>query len=627
VGRPFTRELSELEQTYAWAVRYDVQPLRQVLRSARGPLLTIGSGGSFTAATYAAFLHEAMQGEIARAATPLCTVDVAAKLRTFHMLLISSGGRNRDGLQACEALLRAEPVSATVLTASRASPLSALAHSYSANLFECQLPVPKDGFLATNSLLAFCTIIGRAHLTAEADQMPTSLAELVGADTLDDFGARLKQEAAPLLKRDVFLVLHGPSSRAAALDIESKFSEAALGSVHVSDYRNFGHGRHHWLAKRARQSAVIALVHDDERSLALRTLAPLPRTVPRLCIPLSGSVQCTMLAALLAGYYVAAAVGRHRKLDPGRPGVPAFGSRLYSLQMPQPAARSPLEAAAHRKQCSGKEAGVEPQWRAAAQQAAAVIGDARFTSIAIDYDGTLCGPEERFGRPREDVTSELVRLAQAGIHFGIATGRGRSVRDALREAIPAKLWKQFTIGYYNGGFVAGMREEIPPSVLAPGKELRSVLRALKDEPQLEETAEIQARNPQITIECRGRQDADCLWELVQRCLARHGNRGLTLVRSSHSIDVLAPTVTKLAVVNALPGPVLRIGDRGRFPGNDFALLDDPLGLSVDEVSFSAVNCWNLLTPGLRGVVGTLEYLRAIRRDGKAFRIAIVSEPS
>lgn len=624
MGRPFASELAELETTYAWAVQHDVTVLREALRSASGPLLAVGSGGSFTAAAYAAFLHEETHGYLARPATPLDAVDAAAKLRGFHMLLISSGGRNRDGLQACEALLRAEPASATILTASEGSPLAALGRRYDANVFEYDLPVPKDGFLATNSLFAFCALIGRAY-GGDEGHLPPTMGELSETASLTDVAEQIRSQAQSLLEREALLVLHGASSRAAAIDVESKFSEAALGSVHLSDYRNFGHGRHHWLAKRAHRTGIVAFVHADEHALAKRTLAQLPADVPRLCIPLQGGSQRAMLQGLLAGYQLVAAVGRQRDIDPGRPGVPAFGSRLYSLRMAEPRALSQVEAAARRKQCGRSGASVDPAWQSAAGAAAAVIENARFSSIAIDYDGTLCAPRERFATVREEIATELVRLARAGVRFGIATGRGKSVRDALRKSIPERLWGQFQIGYYNGGLVTGMAEELPRSVLEPRKELEPVLRALKKAARLDELATFEPRHPQITIECRRREDAECVWEIVQRCVADSAPPGVTLVRSSHSIDVLAPSVTKLAVVEALPGPVLRIGDRGRFPGNDFALLDDPLGLSVDEVSSSATHCWNLLSAGHRGVVGTLEYLRAIRADGKRFRIALGRE--
>jgi hypothetical protein len=46
---------------------------------------------------------------------------------------------------------------------------------------------------------------------------------------------------------------------------------------------------------------------------------------------------------------------------------------------------------------------------------------------------------------------------------------------------------------------------------------------------------------------------------------------------------------------------------------------------VDEVSASTIHCWNLLSAGYRGVVGTLEYLRGVRSDGKRLRIVLGEE--
>ena len=51
-------------------------------------------------------------------------------------------------------------------------------------------------------------------------------------------------------------VLYSSSLRPAAVDIESRFVEAALGKVQATDLRNFGHGRHHWFAKRPDQTGI-----------------------------------------------------------------------------------------------------------------------------------------------------------------------------------------------------------------------------------------------------------------------------------------------------------------------------------------------------------------------------------
>ena len=57
--------------------------------------------------------------------------------------------------------------------------------------------------------------------------------------------------------------------------------------------------------------------------------------------------------------------------------------------------------------------------------------------------------------------------------------------------------------------------------------------------------------------------------------------------------------------------ILRIGDQGRWPGNDFELLRAPMGLSVSDVSADTGSCWNLLPTRCTGVDGTLYYLNRL----------------
>lgn len=73
----------------------------------------------------------------------------------------------------------------------------------------------------------------------------------------------------------------------------------------------------------------------------------------------------------------------------------------------------------------------------------------------------------------------------------------------------------------------------------------------------------------------------------------------------------------------LPLTTTRIGDRGRWPGNDADLLDDVLGLSVDEVNPNSVGCWGLTPPGIIGISGTRYRLEAIKwgEDGGRLDLA------
>lgn len=56
---------------------------------------------------------------------------------------------------------------------------------------------------------------------------------------------------------------------------------------------------------------------------------------------------------------------------------------------------------------------------------------------------------------------------------------------------------------------------------------------------------------------------------------------------------------------------MTIGDRGRWPGNDYELLHGENTLSVDETSVDPASCWNLADAGQRGVQATLEYIRLL----------------
>ena len=251
--------------------------------------------------------------------------------------------------------------------------------------------------------------------------------------------------------------------------------------------------------------------------------------------------------------------------------------------------------------------------------------DAGWTFFLFNLKHAL---ERHRGVARQQLSARFRTMAPAGAEHPVFGATGLQVQPPVGTLRPGDRC-QLTLGGIPVAATVAVRHAsrtIAFVVPAWNDALLFIEReGLKESHQLESLATLEARNPQITVECRRRESAECVWELVQLCVARAAVPGVKLVRSSHSIDILAPSVSKLAVVDALPGTVLRIGDRGRFPGNDFALLDDPLGLSVDEVSASTAHCWNLLSVGNRGVMGALEYLRAIRSDAKKFRIALGEE--
>jgi hypothetical protein len=183
------------------------------------------------------------------------------------------------------------------------------------------------------------------------------------------------------------------------------------------------------------------------------------------------------------------------------------------------------------------------------------------------------------------------------------------------------------IGYYNGAEISFLDDQsIPSSSTELCEELKPIADLLKQHSELTEVARITERKFQITLEPSRSVPDNLLWDMVHQILVIGSKGGFRTVSSSHSIDILAHSATKINVINRIKEicgsatSILKIGDRGRWPGNDFALLQEPLSLSVDEISVDPKTCWNLAPRGQRGVAVTVEYLRAMKEFGNGSKI-------
>ena len=642
MARPYAGEMAKLAETFAWAEEVELRPLRQAVRVAGlSPLRVIGSGGSLTGAHALAGLHQRYTGHLAAVATPLEAVDepLDAAVATW---LLSAGGGNADILAAAKALILREPRQIGVLCGREPSPLADLCRRHPfVDLLLYPTPAGKDGFLATNSLLGFTALLTRAYAAesgSDADwgEVVDHLKPLL-RDTAD---APEEWEAAtePLWTRSTTLVLHGPSSRIGAIDLESKFTEAAIGHLQIADYRNFAHGRHHWLAKRSETSAVLAFITGPDRALAERTLDLIPAGVPQARVVFDGGPSAVALASLLAALRITGWAGCTRGIDPGRPGVPEFGRKLYNLRLPRPRRIAGLPRLTPREAAAiSRKAGAAPdrlaalgeleRWRDALADFLTRLRDARFAGIVLDYDGTVVDVRRRSEPADPKMVSELARLAEAGAHIGIATGRGKSVRCDLQKCLPPVLWPLVLVGYYNGAEVAPLGDDsVPDGSRNVCAELQPLANALRCHPDLSECARREDRPFQITLEAARVMPVGRLWDLARQVMIKTGVHGVTATCSSHSVDILAAGVSKLNVVRRLretvgDEPILAIGDRGRWPGNDHELLSEPFALGVDEINADPATCWHLGGPGQRGPAVTLEYFSELEAQDGRLRFA------
>ena len=642
MARPYAGEMAKLAETFAWVEEVDLRLLQQAVRVAGlSPLRVIGSGGSLTGAHALAGLHQRYTGHLAAVATPLEAVDepLDAAVATW---LLSAGGGNADILAAAKALILREPRQIGVLCGREASPLADLCHQHPyVDLLLYPPPAGKDGFLATNSLLGFTALLTRAYVAgfgSDADwgDVVDHLKPLL-RDTADALEA---WEAAtePLWTRSTTLVLHGPSSRIGAIDLESKFTEAALGHLQIADYRNFAHGRHHWLAKRSETSAVLAFITDTDRALAERTLDLIPAGVPQARIAFNGGPSAIALASLLAALRITGWAGCTREIDPGRPGVPEFGRKLYNLRLPRPRRIAGLPRLTPREAAAiSRKAGAAPdrlatlgeleRWRDALGDFLTRLRDARFAGIVLDYDGTVIDTRRRSKPANPEMVSELARLAEAGAHIGIATGRGKSVRYDLQKCLPPALWRLVLVGYYNGAEVAPLDDDsVPDGTESVCAALQPIANSLRCHPELSESARQEDRPFQITLEATRVMPVSRLWDLACQIIRTSGVHDIAVTCSSHSVDIVAAGVSKLSVVRRLretvgDEPILAIGDRGRCPGNDHELLSEPFALGVDEISADPATCWHLGKPGQRGPAVTREYLSVLEAQDGRLRFA------
>ena len=275
----------------------------------------------------------------------------------------------------------------------------------------------------------------------------------------------------------------------------------------------------------------------------------------------------------------------------------------------------------------GLTSGMIPEsWRRAYGDFVGRLTATTFGSILFDYDDTLCDGRDRFTGLRDGTAAALRRILAAGIPFGIATGRGRSVREELRKVLAEATWDRVLVGYYNGTDIAKLRDDAHPATSSsPNGSLDAAGEVLSRHPIIAALAIVDVRPTQVSLQPKSAAFGDLVLRVAFDLIQAHGD--LKIVRSSHSIDVLKHTASKRALLNALgemaaPKPVLCIGDMGRWPGNDYDILASEYSLSVDEVSTATNSCWNLAPAGFRGAQATMHYLGALNLARGSFTLDI-----
>ncbi|HTF28595.1 MAG TPA: HAD hydrolase family protein, partial [Flavitalea sp.] len=573
------------------------------------------------------------KGGFSKPITPLELHYSSAAIRNSNIVFLSASGKNSDILFAYNTAINHDPLNVWGICMKKNTKLSSLAANHSiSKILEFNNPAGKDGFLASNSLIAYFTILSRIFGYEQ---------------TVDSFGTyeHLQKNIQTFTDRldanFTITVLYAGWTQPVAIDIESKFTEAGLGNVLLSDFRNFGHGRHNWFDKKKSQSAILALVTPAEKALAEKTLALLPGHIATLVLSTERLFALSTIDLLIQSFLVASAVGEKVGIDPGKPGVPPYGSKLYNLRYQSiliPAKNdfktiNAILRKSRKKTFDELTKEEKSYWQTGLSKFTQKVNSAKYGAIILDFDGTVCTKEERRTLPSQIIINTINKFLGKGFVLGVITGRGKSIRETLEKFIDKKYWTDVIIGYYNGANISLLKDNSQPEVNAkPKKSLEKIYQALKKHPIVGVNTIMTLRPLQLTIESKNEHDWLLSKQMSLDLVIKFRLKDIETLESGHSIDILSkPEVSKTNIIQycieeckkrKISENFLCIGDKGQYPGNDYELLQSEFSLSVDEVSSDIDTCWNLSEPGNRGVSTCLQYLESISYFKNHFTIAI-----
>ena len=620
MGKDFQKELSNLDMVYQSASGSDVQMISDFLLKYCNTLFWgVGSGGSYSVARIFEYFC-AKAGWTAKSLTPLELRLYDAQMKDCAAILFTAGGRNADSVNAYKYLAEVEPEGLLTCCMREEAPLKKLQknnlHNY---YFDFKMPVAKDGYLAVESLVSSLTLLSRAFERATGDpffRIPP------------EFNWHTKRLDTDLLSKvlckESLLLLHGGTTTPAAFDLESKFSEASLGSIQLADFRNFAHGRHYWISDRRNRTAVIAMVGTSERALAEKTLTLLPDDIPILRLDVSDETVKGMFSAFDFVFELVFQAGIFRNLNPGRPKVGEFGKKLYHLnynicadERIKGREKSSHLMAIYRKSYRYPHSYGE-QYHYSADKYLQKLMEVQYSGIVFDYDGTL-HDKRQSSELEQKIFQRINVFLESGVKIGIATGRGKSVRKELQKVISKKYWRDTIIAYYNGGCIGTLEDEnVPDKTAVPipkGFEMVSDYIESIDLPKSINLDGIEDKNPyQLTLLLNSGQGRTYIEQIKEFCL---GIKEIKVLSSSHSMDIIPQLSSKNNIFSCWKrlglskADFLAIGDAGQFGGNDYELLQSGYGLSVDGVSSAMDECWNFAKPGVRNLEATLYYLGKI----------------
>jgi hydroxymethylpyrimidine pyrophosphatase-like HAD family hydrolase len=623
----FAEKLDALPATATAATQTDIASLAIRLAESRGrSTIAIGSGGSAVAAEFLALCRTTIGRGVTLVQTPLEFSLGLSHLHETDVWLFSAGGDNHDILGALTAARHRGPHSLTIVTA---NPKAQLVEGSQALRDVVTLITPRaepnDGFLATHSLLGAVIALLRASAFVANGMDHLTLGEEICRTTAERLSAQARRSMREALSGTAdaatIHLLHDPRLAAAAVMIETSLWEAAICAVQRTDFRNFAHGRHVWLEKRAAESFIIALTGQETSPVWEQISNVLPSRIGRSNFDFGRCSRFDCYLAIIDAFAIVESLASFRNIDPGKPGVGEFARPIYdadtlaklSQDLTAPV-RQKRFICAHHDEIGTPVAHLPTAYR----EVLARLENASFGGLVLDYDGTVVATDHRFEPPTAAMVEQLAHLLDEGLRLGIATGRGGSAGEDLRKVLPERHHSQIVMGYYNGAHVALLSEDIRERPPLPHAGVQRAIEWARSRADLID-GEFKNSLVQATIDTKYIRSPNAF--VADFAAAPFdGQKQLKLVRSRHSFDICPIEACKTNVVYAVKEglapsqEVLCIGDSGGDSGNDHIMLGLPFGISVDHVCSREHVGWSLFGTECTGPDALLRILAAMTKD-------------
>jgi hydroxymethylpyrimidine pyrophosphatase-like HAD family hydrolase len=616
------QEQYKLSQTIKFAQYAVIDNLQDsIKRLLTKPLFITGSSDTFTACHFAERLHY-QRGNFAKATTPFEYCDLQQSNRDSNLMIASINGSGNDILFAFDLSIKNEPALILNLCLTSESPLAIRSSQYSVTKnIEIPLPLSENILSNANCLIALFILLARGY---KYDLSKEKFESNISRKLNTDIHVFLNRLTVP---ETAFTILNTGWSKPVAIEIEKKIAENAAISSLLIDHRGFMHRKLYQHDKK--NAAVIVLVTAEEEYLVNEIAGSLPKNFPLLVLRSKKKEAAATIDLLIKSGYLIDRINDYLNKDAIEPSI----QEMETWQkMPSPHLPNTLlifneetDLFIQRK--------INPvslynipmkkikKWEKALNCFKKTISETDFGAIVLDYDRTICSDENPLAGPTEEIKKELVKLLKAGFIVGIATGRGESVKKDLQKCISKKYWKKIIIGYYNGAEIGELSNNALPGISDKIHPDLVYIRDLLNELPIIDQVKITGRPFQLTIQNINSDSWDAVKAILYQKTMLARDQNFLILESSRSIDIIKrPEVSKVNIIpfikeqlkkKKLAENCLCMGDKGKWPGNDFELLNTPYSLSVNEVSADTHTCWNLAPAGIRNTDASLLYLKKL----------------